>query len=447
MRSNASLEAGIAILAACTMEAAWITLAYLALGSLATHELPPLPMLAFVGGAAIGLGYARWSAHAGRSYRTPLAALVIGAAIVGWLLPLGAAATRLTDDPWSVIGMHPGGVLLGLAVFRGSAHVTSADDARISETVLGPGLWAIAGTWAFLAATGATADPAIVSAAFSATIAVVTAALLGMGLARLAELEETGMPQGDQRTWVALLVAVIACLLAVSVPLAVVLGIPSFDSLRGVLGPVADVIVVIVTILAIPGGLLAAALVFLLESVRGPLIGSSDPGGSLAPGPLEPGNSAGSNGIEAVVLGLVPLVIAIVVAFIVVRALLNRPRLAAVEGDLVETRETEGPTGGIRLHRPRVTIPRRRPDPSTASEAYVASLEILSRVPNVARLPSETPSEHAYRTRARSSASGDPIGRLAADYALAEFGHRDLTPSEHRRAIERWRRLRSMPRE
>ncbi len=447
MRSNASLEAGIAILAACTMEAAGITLAYLALGSLATHQQPPLPMLAFVGAAAAGLGYARWSVHAGRHYRTPLAALVIGAAIVGWLLPLGAAAVRLTDDPWAVIGAHPGGILLGLAVFRGSAHVTSEDDARIAETVLGPGLWAIAGTWAFLAATGATGDPAIVSAAFSATVAVVTAALLGMGLARLGELEETGMPQGDQRTWVALLVAVIACLLVVSVPLAAVLGIPSTDALRGVLGPIADVIVVIITILAIPGGLLAAALVFLLELVRGPLTGSTDLGGTLAPGPLEPGNPAGATGIQAVALGLAPLAIAIIVAFLVIRALLNRPRLSAVESDLVETRETEGPAGGIRFRRPRVTIPRRRPDPRTASEAYMASLEVLSRVPNAARLPSETPSEHADRTRSGSSGSGDPLGRLAADYALAEFGHRELTRAEHRRAIERWRRLRSMPRD
>ena len=135
------------------------------------------------------------------------------------------------------------------------------------------------------------------------------------------------------------------------------------------------------------------------------------------------------------------LVIAVVVAFVVVRALVKRPGRSTVDGDIVELREGEGPIG-IRLHRPRLPIPRRHRIPRGASEAYVASLEILARWPGSMRHASETPAEHAHRIRA--DPIGPPMGRLAADYALVEFGNRALPPSEHRRAIERWRRLRSI---
>ena len=84
-------------------------------------------------------------------------------------------------------------------------------------------------------------------------------------------------------------------------------------------------------------------------------------------------------------------------------------------------------------------MPRRHGAPRSASEAYVASLEVLADRPEFARLASETPAEHASRIR---GAIGAPLRPLAADYALAEFGQRTLTPSEHRRAIERWRRIR-----
>ena len=135
------------------------------------------------------------------------------------------------------------------------------------------------------------------------------------------------------------------------------------------------------------------------------------------------------------------LVIAVVVAFVVVRALVKRPGRSTVDGDILELREGEGPIG-IRLHRPRLAIPRRHPVPRNASEAYVASLEILARWPGSMRRASETPAEHAHRIHA--DPIGPPMGRLAADYALVEFGKRILPPSEHRRAIERWRRLRSI---
>ena len=141
-------------------------------------------------------------------------------------------------------------------------------------------------------------------------------------------------------------------------------------------------------------------------------------------------------------LGVIPLVVAIVIALILIRALVKRPRRSVVDGEVVEVREVEPPIG-MRLHRPRLQMPRRHGAPRSASEAYVASLDFLAKWPEFARLESETPAEHAGRIR---GAIGWPLRQLAADYALAEFGHRTLSPSEHRRAIDRWRRIRETDR-
>ena len=121
---------------------------------------PPLSLFAFAGAALVGVGFARASGPAGRpAYRTMLAAVAVAAAVVGWLLPLGPAAAQVVDEPASVFGLHPAGILLGLAVLRGSAHTTGLDDERIAETALGPGLVVIAGLWVLLTATGGTSEP------------------------------------------------------------------------------------------------------------------------------------------------------------------------------------------------------------------------------------------------------------------------------------------------
>jgi hypothetical protein len=57
-----------------------------------------------------------------------LAALAIGVALGGWLIPLGLDATRVLDQPYTLLEAHPAGLLLGLAVVRGSAHLSELDD-------------------------------------------------------------------------------------------------------------------------------------------------------------------------------------------------------------------------------------------------------------------------------------------------------------------------------
>jgi hypothetical protein len=443
MRSNAWLEYALAVLAACSLEAAWITLAYVTVAAMATDAPGPLPTLAFAGATLAGLGYARWSAQDGRrAYKTPLALIAVAAAMAGWLLPLGPAVAHVLDEPLEVVGMHPGGILLGLAVLRGTAHVTPDDDERIADTALGPGLIGVAAIWAILTATGASRQSWVVEVAFVATVTYVTAGLLSLGLARLAGLRSAAVIGADRRTWVVLL-GIVAGLLAVAMPLALILGVPLDHAIRGVLGPAGDLLVPVVTLLLLPFALLATVLVVLFELLTGgPGTLPDVPAAIAATLDFDWVNAIGRPGAQGPILELVPLVVAVVAAFLLMRGLLGRPDLSEPDDDATEIRQTERPVGGVRLPRPHLPKPRRRLVPHTASEAYLASLEILTQWPESARLASETPAEHVRRLRA--DPIGLPLSRLAADYALAEFGQRTLAPSEHRRAIERWRRLRSV---
>ena len=264
-----------------------------------------------------------------------------------------------------------------------------------------------------------------------------------MGLARSVGLRDSGTVGAEHRTWVGVFVAVLAGMLAVAIPLALVAGVPVDEAIRGTLGPVGDVLVPLVSLVILPVALLGSLLVWMIGVLRpsgGPQ--PEPPGGAIGPTVIDWQKALGPSASETAILGLVPIVVALAGAFLLVRRFLGRPGSSDVGRDVTEIRENERPTGGIRLRLPRLPAPRRRHVPHTASEAYLASLDVLAASPELARLDEETPSEHARRVRA--DAIGPSLSRLAADYVLVEFGRRTLAPSEHRRAVERWRRIRSM---
>ena len=248
-----------------------------------------------------------------------------------------------------------------------------------------------------------------------------------------------GAIAGRRRSWTGLLVGVVAALLVVAVPLALIVGVPAETVLRGVLGPVAEILILVAAVAVIPLGLVAAILVQVATFVRDTFdLGS--PGAIVGQLADQMRRLLASPGADGPSLGLLPALILLLVALLVVRAFLRRPEAAVVGRHVTEIREVERPILGGGLRRPRLRVPRRRTAPRTASEAYLASLEDLAQSPGSGRLDRETPSEHARRLR--DDPVGPALGRLAADYMLAEFGGRTLPATEHRRAIERWRRIR-----
>jgi hypothetical protein len=440
MRSSAWPERSLAFVASCSLEAGWITLVYLVVEGLSARRFVPLSIGTFGVAAAIGLAYNRW-AWQGKALRhaSGLAALVIGAAIVGWLVPLGRPVSEILSQPFAAIGAHPAGLMLGVAVWRGTAHAEPDDEERTADGALRLGLVGIAFAWLLLTATDLTHEPAMAGGAFVATVALVTSALLAIGLARLASLQAAGATGAGRRTWLSLLFGVVAAMLAVAIPLALVLGVPVAAAVRGVLGPLGDVLVPAATILLWPIALFADWLVSFLRSLHGSMptlttVGGGAQGGGGAPKPIP----AGAEGLG---IALLPIAVAVLLAFLVLRRLLGRPGLAAVDRDFIEVHESEPLAGGVHFQRPGWLRVRRHPVPQNAAEAYLASVQLLASRAGSARIPSETPAEHARRVQGDPLAA--PISRLAADYALSEFGLRSLTVAEHRRAIERWRRIRS----
>jgi hypothetical protein len=127
-------------------------------------------------------------------------------------------------------------------------------------------------------------------------------------------------------------------------------------------------------------------------------------------------------------------------------ALWMRQALARGAEDVAEDRTIDHGAAD-RPERPaRRWLPQRRARaPTDAAGAYLAALGELRRDDDLERLADETPSEHARRLRGQGAAVrfGRALDLLAADYELARFGGRTLSGGEHRRALARWRRIRS----
>ena len=243
-----------------------------------------------------------------------------------------------------------------------------------------------------LTISGGTQGRSTVDAAFAATVTFVTAALLSMGLARVVGLRDAGEVGAERRTWIGVVVAVVAAMLAVAMPLALVVGVPLDQAIRGALGPIGDLLVPVVSLLLLPLALLGSLFVLFIDSLRhGAPTQSGTPDVTAGPLNIDWTKALGPSGAEGVILGLVPIVVALVVAFLLVRRFLGQPIAAGVDRDVIEIRVMEGPSGGLRLQLPRVSAPRRRPTPQTASEAYLASLDIIAASPDVRAWPPRRP--------------------------------------------------------
>lgn len=436
MRSSWPLERGVALLSAATLEASWLMLAYLALQWLGGGRGVQLGLWLFAAAAAAGIVLARVLRDRPRAQFVVTLVGVTGAAAV-----LGTLATDLPQAPGTThLSTHPGGWLLGVAVWRGIAHAELADEAEISESVLQRGVWGLIAFWLVATMTGMVTAREYTLPAFVATLAFVGAGLLSMGLARLVDLEVEAVDRAARRRWVGLVLGIIAVLVVVAVPVGAVLGVPVTSAVEAVAGPLAPAFIAIISLLAVPFSYLAELLVGLLRELfrPGSFAPLPQPSPQASAQPLQPGQP-GFGPPDVAWLGLFIVLVGAAVALLLLAMFLRQPGKPRRGAAHEEVRETEPvdirlPRLLPALHRPR----RRRRAPHDAVEAYQLALASLDGG-STARHPAETPREHAARMSGSPEASD--VRHLAADYQLAALGDRRLTPAEHARAIARWRRI------
>ncbi len=440
MRSTWSADRVLRLLATASLEAAWLTLAYLVLEWLAGRDQLDLGIAQLGAAAIVGTLLSR-ALH--RRSRSAYVGVLLGAAALAGAVGiwLAAAPALAGADKAASLVVNSGGWLLGVAVLRGSTHADLEGDAGHAERVLDAGLIGLAAFWIFASASGlATTDPFAVTA-YAATLTFVSAGLISLGLARLTELRVEGVDRAARWRWLILVVAVSGAVFVIGVPLAAVLGVPVSAALIGVAGPLAPVLFVIVALIAIPLGLIAELLHLLLPAAPGAPFPDLGPAASPGFGQTQPGQGAASAPDGGWMLWPLLGGLAVLLA-IGIGMRLRRPTL---DDDLVaevEIRESE-PIGGSLLigGLPRPRIPWRRPGrtvPRTARDAYPLALTLLVGRPEERRV-GETPRDHARRVA--STSLGRSVGRLAVDYQLIAFGGRSVSAAEERRALERWRQV------
>lgn len=434
---------------AIVTEGAWIGAVY-AVVQAAAHTDAPLGIAGMTVAAALGLVVARrWGVRLGDAWPRAVVGLVLGVAVLGWLASPAARAALLSLDPGSAIRANPGGFLLGLAVFRGMAHISPATSAAALEHLVE---WGLPGLVVPVLLAGMLPEPWRAQATVGVVVGIVVflvSGTVGLAVARQARIGgSAGFDWRRNRAWLGLV-----ALLALGVVLA---ALPA----ALVVGPVVRIVLAVTFLPIVAVGALAglgqlsrrAVLSLLAIGVLLLIVLALAPPERDRPqeAPEGPGTGA-EDSTDSTVVALAGggvLVLAVVAGVLVLARLWMREALRPVDDSVAEERtidagtpETRSPGGWRRRAAVRATGP-----PTSAPEAYLALLRDLEPAPERRRATAETPAEHARRLReARSGATG--LDLLAADYELAVFGGRALTPGEEQRALARWHRLRRTLRE
>jgi hypothetical protein len=419
--------------------------------------------------------------------RWPAVAVVLTglAAAVGWL---GSAATwdaLLSPDPASALSVHPGGWLAGLAFLRGIAHARPVSSEAAVASLM---TFAIPVIVAAFLLGGAIADPGRAefrAAALADTVLFVGSGLLALALGRIRRLAgTTGFDWRRNPAWFGLLVVLVGAILLVALP-------ASFA-----VGPLVILVIAALPVPLLVAGLVAgvdrrarrtavivavgAVLVVVLVRLFGGSAGSTGGAGTSIPSQSTPPDQA-----WMAVAAWTAILAGSAILIALLSALWMRQALARGDDEVVEERTIDYGAETTTGTRRRSLLPRRRRadgPPTDAPEAYLAAVRELEAFDDLRRLAGETPAEHARRVRTTVpgpatptvaegtggpgvtggtgmpataagrvglSTAGGPglfgaaLDLLAADYELARFGARMLTPGEHGRAIARWQRLRT----
>ncbi len=324
-------------------------------------------------------------------------------------------------------GIAPG-ALVALAVWRGSHHGDPAEDDVHMAQVLRLGLPALALPWLLGAASSGPRHDAFVADALPATLLFVAASLAAVGLTRLDALgRESGLDWASNRAWLLLLGGVVAGLGILSVPAALLIGAPVGGALRALAAPV---------VTAVEAG--GTAIRTVIGTVG---IGAGGPP-APTPGPGLPGDPAGplGLGVPALVVSALLLLAMAGATVFVARKVRGTPRDAPEARRPREERHIKLPAPHLGLPALwRVRRRSRRGQSDPVIEAYVRVLEHLETNPELRRASQESPRVHARRVGPRA---GWRLGLLAADFELARYGGRDVSPAERGRAADRGRWLR-----
>jgi hypothetical protein len=275
----------------------------------------------------------------------------------------------------------------------------------------------------------------------ASVVVFVAAATLALALTRLTAIgHDGGFDWRRNPAWIGLVVVILATTIAATLSLTM-LG-------ASLIQVAAGVTVGVLVAVALSAGLDRGAIRVLLglivfQVVVYLLVARLGPGGPLPQVPdAGSGTGGDSDASTALTIGLGGVVLlGAIIAIVALATVWMRRIRPPIDDPVHESRTIDRGAFEDRPRPPRRRNRGPRGDPHDAAAAYVALIGDLQRHPSVSRDPAETPAEHAARLRGEGR-SGLMLDLLAADYALVRFGGTELSASEHRRAVSRWKSLR-----
>ena len=423
-------------------EASWITVVYAALAVIVSKHAPYLGPVEFIGFVLVGVFVARVGRD--REEVGPILlifAVVIGGA-VGWLASDEARGALNSFE--RALSIHLAGWFAGVAVVRGAVMNTGEKAADDIERLLRNVPPALAVIWAYMiiAARGDLWVPFAISALWG-TVGFLSTAVVSIGFARLDILHAGVRDKAQRRGWRWLVTAVGVGIVPLAIPIGILSGIPLSHMLTPIGGPLQWAL----TLLAIPLAFIVEVLSWLLRPVAEKLgVFLDELAQNLARRPIaEPGEPMLVGTIFGLALWAAAIFFTLLAIFMVARWLLRRKSLYGEDMDAIAAdteRSIVVPDTPRRAEsRPRF---RRRGAPQDAVQAYLSALDEYQGHLDLARLPSETPAQHAARLRASADPSSVDLARLAADYQLARYAERPINRFENLRALTRFQRLKRL---
>jgi hypothetical protein len=418
------------------LEGSLVGLVYLTLTTVA-KPATPVPIFAFWLTAAVGLGLARLTAHRLR-LEDSIPLLVVLAGVAGWYID--------REVGW----------LLGAAFLRGALHVDSEHESDVAVDAVAYSLPVITLAMLVHLASGAGFGGQVLVTA----LVCIVAGMLSIGRGREREFGSLGPVAHQKRFW-PVVGGGLAVSTAVAVPAAYLVG--SF-TVPLLLGPARALAAASRPLLEAVGGLLEWLLWEFAQLLPTPGYAplptptpTPVPTRVVVPPPGQMGEAGTPIGLLLWSLLILTLAVAFLGAVVILSLVAVREvfawRRAVARAELPEPPPSASgppPSPLARVRRRLATPARLRPrparrraavrTPTSAVEAYLDVLDELADVDDLARLPTETPLDHARRVG--EGLEPIPLSLLAADYELATYAKVEITAPETARALERWRRLR-----